>query len=123
MNDINEFCFIGTIVNKKVTDTVGYLTIGVFRELLHRKRIADYPRIICYDENVKKQLESMENHEKILVKGYISSKSPRKEREERRAREANNERSYRSPQVFVAESIEPAPTMLDNRYWRYNRSY
>lgn len=107
MNDVNEFEFIGTIVNKNETEKADYFTIGTFRSMSGKRRVSDYPRIVCYDEEVRAALKKVELHDKIRIKGYVSSISPRK------AAENKGQKNYNPPQIFVAESITPAPSMID----------
>ena len=55
LNDINEFSFIGTLVNKRALEKASYLTLGIFRQVSNKRRIADYPRMVVYDDEVKEK--------------------------------------------------------------------
>lgn len=105
LNDVNEFSFVGTLVNKRALEKASYMTLGIFRKISSRNRVADYPRMVVYGEDVRTKLEKTDLHEKLVVKGYVSSSNPKKV-------EAKTGRTHNPPQIFVATSIEPAPTVL-----------
>ena len=99
--DQNEFNFCGTIVNLFNGNNVTYTTLGV-TTLSGRKAYTDYPRIRIFDQELRKKIESIGVHNKVMLSGYISTNKPRED-----------QRNDVPPQTFVCTDIKPAVSLIE----------